>query len=60
MVVAIGKINGKIINYTNVLLISLLGFFVLNPKVIVYDIGFHLSFLSIVALVYVTPLFNNY
>jgi competence protein ComEC len=32
---------------------------ILNPKVLVFDIGFHLSFLSIVALVYITPMFNN-
>ncbi len=59
IIVSIGKINGRIINYTNVLLLSLLGFLILNPRVLVYDIGFHLSFLSIVALIYVTPMFNN-
>jgi competence protein ComEC len=57
---AIGKLNGKIINYTNILLISLLWFLILNPLTIVYDIGFHLSFLSIIALVYITPIFNQY
>jgi competence protein ComEC len=56
----VGKLNGKIINYTNILLVILLGFLILNPLVVLYDIGFHLSFLSIVALVYITPIFNQY
>ncbi len=60
IVVSVGKINGRIVNYTNVLLLSLLGFLILNPRVLVFDIGFHLSFLSIVALVYVTPMLNDY
>ncbi len=56
----IGKFNGKIINYTNVLLVILLLFFIINPLTIVYDVGFHLSFLSIVALVYILPIIQRY
>ena len=56
----IGKFNGKIINYTNILLMVLLIFFIINPLTIVYDVGFHLSFLSIVALVYVLPIIQRY
>ncbi len=54
----IGKIYGKIINYTNVLLLVLLIFFVINPNIVVFDLGFHLSFLSIVALIYILPIIN--
>lgn len=56
----VGKLNGKIINYTNILLVVLLVFFIINPLTIVYDIGFHLSFLSIVALVYILPIIQFY
>jgi competence protein ComEC len=38
----------------------LLIFFIINPLTIVYDVGFHLSFLSIVALVYVLPIIQRY
>lgn len=54
----IGRIYGKIINYTNVLLLVLLIFFVINPNIVVFDLGFHLSFLSIVALIYILPIIN--
>lgn len=56
----IAKFNSKIVNYTNILLIILLIFFIINPKTIVYDIGFHLSFLSMVSLVYVLPIVQRY
>jgi predicted membrane metal-binding protein len=56
----LGKINGKIINYTNVLLLILLIVFMINPLVVVYDLGFHLSFLSIVALIYILPIIQAY
>jgi len=54
----IGRIYGKIINYTNVLLLVLLIFFVINPNIVVFDLGFHLSFLSIVALIYILPIIS--
>jgi len=58
VVIMFGRIYGKIINYTNVLLLVLLIFFVINPNIIVFDLGFHLSFLSIVALIYILPIIN--
>lgn len=60
MLIMLGKINGKIINYTNVLLLILLIVFMINPLVVVYDLGFHLSFLSIVALIYILPIIQAY
>lgn len=58
--VMIGRAFGRIINYTNVLMMVLLIFFVLNPKIILLDVGFHLSFLSILALIYVLPIVNKF
>jgi len=56
----VGRSFGRIINYTNVLTVVLLTFFVLNPKIILFDVGFHLSFLSISALIYVLPIVNKF
>lgn len=56
----IGRFNGKIVNYTNVLLMILLVFFMINPLTIIYDIGFHLSFLSMIALVYELPIISYF
>lgn len=58
VVIMIGRIYGKIINYTNVLLLVILIFFVINPNIVVFDLGFHLSFLSIVALIYILPIIS--
>ena len=55
----IGKTNSRIINYTNGLLVFLFIFFIINPLTVVHDIGFHLSFLSIMALVYILPILNR-
>jgi competence protein ComEC len=55
----LGKINSRITNYTNGLLVTLFIFFIINPLTVVYDIGFHLSFLSIMALVYILPILNK-
>jgi competence protein ComEC len=60
LLIMVGRIFGRIINYTNVLLVVLLIFFVLNPKIILFDIGFHLSFLSILALIYFLPIVNKF
>jgi len=35
-------------------------FFIINPKAVIFDIGFHLSFLSIMALIYILPIVNLY
>jgi competence protein ComEC len=55
----LGKINSRITNYTNGLLATLFIFFIINPLTVIYDIGFHLSFLSIMALVYILPILNK-
>ena len=60
LLIMVGRSFGRIINYTNVLTVVLLTFFVLNPKIILFDVGFHLSFLSISALIYVLPIVNKF
>lgn len=42
----------------NALALSALLFAILNPKVIVFDVGFQLSFLAVFAIIYLVPIFD--
>lgn len=60
LILILARAFNKIINYTNALLLILFMFFIINPKAVIFDIGFHLSFLSIMALIYILPIVNLY
>ena len=33
---------------------------IINPKIALYDVSFHLSFLATFAILYLVPIFDNY
>lgn len=56
VLVLIGRLSSRIINYTNILFLIILCMFVVSPSLIVLDLGFQLSFLSIASLIYLNPI----
>jgi len=58
--ILLAKYNGVLVNYTNILVLVVAIVAVLNPLTLIYDIGFHLSFLSVASLFYIFPIFNVY
>ena len=47
---------GRVRDFRNIILASCLLMVLLSPKVLVFDIGFQLSFLSLLGIVYISPL----
>ncbi len=47
---------GRVRDFRNIILASCLIMVLLSPKVLVFDIGFQLSFLSLLGIVYINPL----
>ncbi len=55
----ISKLNHRMYNMTNSLLLSALIILIFNPATLLVDLGFQLSFLSVLCLVYICPMFCN-
>jgi len=51
----ISKLNHRIYNTTNALLLSVFVILLINPVTLFVDLGFQLTFLSIMSLVYISP-----
>ena len=51
---------GRASRITNVLALAAIVMLIINPKVLVFDAGFQLSFLATIGLVYVSPLLEKY
>jgi competence protein ComEC len=51
---------GRTSRATNALVFTAFVMLLVNPKILMFDAGFQLSFLATVGLVYVNPIFQNY
>lgn len=51
--------TGKIYNAPKTLFITAVFMLILNPLLLVYDIGFQLSFLAVLGIIYLTPVFEK-
>ncbi len=58
--ILLAKYNGVLVNYTNILILVVAIVAVSNPLTLIYDVGFHLSFLSVASLFYIFPIVNFY
>lgn len=56
VVVLYAKQIGRLSESLNILLLTAAGMALLNPKIVLYDVGFQLSFLAVVGLAYFSPL----
>lgn len=59
LLVLLAKGTNRKYDITRALLIAFVFMLIQNPKILVFDISFQLSFLATIALVYVTPLFEK-
>jgi competence protein ComEC len=55
----IGKANHRVYNMTNALLLSSFVILLFNPQTLFVDLGFQLSFLSVLCLVYISPIITD-
>ena len=55
----IGKTNHRVYNITNALLLSSFIILVFNPQTLFVDLGFQLSFLSVLCLIYISPIIGD-
>ncbi|OIO48596.1 MAG: hypothetical protein AUJ34_02815 [Parcubacteria group bacterium CG1_02_41_12] len=58
--VLLAKQLGRASRATNALVFTAFVMLLVNPKILVFDAGFQLSFLATVGLVYINPIFQNY
>lgn len=59
LLVLVAKATGRTYDVTRALFLALLFMLAANPKILVFDISFQLSFLSTVALIWISPLIEN-
>ena len=60
MLVLLATQMGRLSRITNVLILAAVIMLLVNPKVLVFDAGFQLSFLATVGLVYVSPIVKRF
>lgn len=56
----LSKLNHRIYNISNALLLSILVILLINPITLLIDLGFQLTFLSIISLIYISPVIGEY
>ena len=59
LIVILSRQSGRDYNVSRALLIAAFLMLIVNPRILVWDIGFQLSFLSTLALVYVSPIVSE-
>ncbi|EKE14425.1 MAG: hypothetical protein ACD_12C00515G0005 [uncultured bacterium] len=59
MLVLLAQNLGRISKITNALILACLVMILINPKVLVFDVGFQLSFLSTMGLIYLSPILEK-
>jgi competence protein ComEC len=52
--------EGRLANSTNAILFAAAAMLAINPLLLRYDVGFQLSFLATLGIVYLSPLFENF
>ncbi len=60
MLVLLAAQLGRMSRITNTLVLAALVMLIINPKVLIFDAGFQLSFLATIGLVYVSPMLKRY
>lgn len=58
--VLIAQYLGRLSKIANTLIFSAVVMLIVNPKILIYDAGFQLSFLATIGLVYLTPILEKY
>lgn len=59
LIVVIAKATGRVYGVKRALLVSALVMLMFNPKSLVFDLSFQLSFLATIALIYVAPILES-
>ena len=57
--ILLAKEAGRFYNFHNALLLAAFAMVLVNPLILRYDIGFQLSFLSLLGIVYIAPILKN-
>ena len=60
ILVLIARQAGRLYSIKNALVFACAAMVWLNPKILVFDLGFQLSFLATLGLVYISPIFENW
>jgi competence protein ComEC len=60
MIVIFAKHIGRLTKVSNLLILSAVLMVVVNPKILVWDAGFQLSFFATIGLVYLSPVLEKY
>jgi competence protein ComEC len=60
IIVLLAKQMGRASKVFNILVLTCLIMLLINPKILFFDIGFQLSFLATLGLIYVSPIFEEY
>ncbi|MDI6821007.1 MAG: ComEC/Rec2 family competence protein [Patescibacteria group bacterium] len=55
MLVLLAREVGRVYDFRNAIILAALAMVLINPKVLVFDIGFELSFLALLGIVYLRP-----
>jgi len=59
VIVLVAKSFGRLSSIKNALILAAVIMVMVNPRVLVFDVGFQLSFLATIGLVYVSPFFER-
>lgn len=59
ILILVAKEKGNLFDLRNVIVFSALLMLILNPDLLVFDIGFELSFLSLIGIIYIYPVLFN-
>lgn len=59
LVVLYAQKIGRVNNALNAILFSAFLMLIINPKLLLFDIGFELSFLAVIGLIYLSPIINR-
>ncbi len=57
--VVLAKESGRVWNVRNAIILAGLIMILINPKILVFDVGFELSFLALIGIVYLRPAISN-
>ena len=57
--VVIAQENSRIFNIRNAIMLAAFTMVLINPKILVFDIGFELSFLALIGIVYLKPVLRK-
>ncbi len=59
VLVVLAKESGRVFNIRNAVVLTGLAMVLLNPKILVFDAGFELSFLALLGIIYLKPALAN-